>query len=139
VKKSQKWAVSQRTGGALDCPVSNQTVCAESPKNGLSGAVASDCPVCTGQSGQWSAAGFSTVGSSSSQRSADMAWAPDMSGVHRTVWCAQRQKTAAFCPTARSEGEAIYTPPTGHLSVWEPKQHTNTCYRHFQVLIHPSA
>jgi hypothetical protein len=29
--------------------------------------------------------------------------------------------------------------PTGHLNVWEPKQHTNTCYRHFQVLIHLSA
>jgi hypothetical protein len=35
--------------------------------------------------------------------------------------------------------EVINTPPTGHLKVWEPKQHTNTYYRHFQVIIHPSA
>jgi hypothetical protein len=29
--------------------------------------------------------------------------------------------------------------PIGHLKVWESKQHTNTCYRYFQVLKHPSA
>jgi hypothetical protein len=29
--------------------------------------------------------------------------------------------------------------PTYHLNVWEPKQHTKTYCRHFQVLIHPSA
>jgi hypothetical protein len=29
--------------------------------------------------------------------------------------------------------------PTDHLKVWEPKQQTNTCYRHLQVLKHPSA
>jgi hypothetical protein len=29
--------------------------------------------------------------------------------------------------------------PTGHLKVWDPKQHTKTYCRHFQVRIHPSA
>jgi hypothetical protein len=39
-------------------------------------------------------------------------------------------KQPAFCLTTIIEGEAIYTPPSGHLKVWEPKQHTNTCYIH---------
>jgi hypothetical protein len=33
-----------------------------------------------------------------------------MSGVHRTVRCARRQKVAAFCPTAIIVGAAINTP-----------------------------
>jgi hypothetical protein len=45
---------------------------------------------------------------------------------------------SAFCPTTIIEREAIYNLPTIHLMVWEPKQHTNTFYRHFQVLKHPS-
>jgi hypothetical protein len=48
-------------------------------------------------------------------------------------------ETSAFYPTTIIEGRLFIPPPTGHLNVWEPKQHTNTCYRHFQVLIHPSA
>jgi hypothetical protein len=57
---------------------------------------------------------------------------------------------ASDCPVCRSKAVAflqrLYLSwglyilhPTIHLKVWEPKQHTNTCYRHFQVLKHPSA
>jgi hypothetical protein len=42
-------------------------------------------------------------------------------------------------PTGYNWVEVIYTPPTGHLKVWEPRQHTKTCYRYFLVLKHPSA
>jgi hypothetical protein len=31
-------------------------------------------------------------------------------GVHWAVWYARREKDVAFCPTARSVGEAINTP-----------------------------
>jgi hypothetical protein len=62
---------------------------------------------------------------------------------HRIVnnGCPVRQTTeaASFCPMAIIVGEAINTPPTSHLKVWEPKQHTKTYCRHFQVLIHSSA
>jgi hypothetical protein len=61
------------------------------------------------------------MGNGQIQRSTDtdpngrLIWqAPDteqcMSRARRTVRCARRQKAAAFCPTARSVGEAINTP-----------------------------
>jgi hypothetical protein len=34
---------------------------------------------------------------------------------------------------------AINTTPTGHLKMWEPKQHTKQYSAHSQVLLHPSA
>jgi hypothetical protein len=56
---------------------------------------------------------------------------------HRTVRCAAESNS--FSPTALFVLGAINTPPTGHFQVWEPKKHTKTYYRHFQVLKHPSA
>jgi hypothetical protein len=35
--------------------------------------------------------------------------------------------------------DAINVTPTGHLKVWEPKQHTKEYSAHFQELKHPSA
>jgi hypothetical protein len=128
VKKSKKRAVTQRSRGAPD------SMCREVHSRGLSDAVAPYCLVCNRQSGQQSAP---TIDYYRPQLSADVARAPDMSDVHRTVRCAQRQKHQLFCPTAIIEREAIYTPPTSHLKVWKPKQHTNTCYRHFHVIKHP--
>jgi hypothetical protein len=63
----------------------NREVC----NQGLSSAVAPECSVCTGQSGQRSAP---TLDCYRLQRSANVARAPDMSGVYRTVRCARRQK-----------------------------------------------
>jgi hypothetical protein len=56
-----------------------------------------------------------------------------LADVARALNCPVRPTTeqSAFYPTTRIVGEAINTPPTGHLEVWEPKQHTNTCCRHF--------
>jgi hypothetical protein len=121
VNKSKKWAANQVSGGASNMSGVHRIVYSESPTNGLSGAIASDCPVCTEQSGQRSSTTLSTVDCCSPQRSADMARASGMSGEHRIARCARRQKQPAFCPTAIIEGETIYTPPTGHLKVWEPK------------------
>jgi hypothetical protein len=58
-----------------------------------------------------------------SQRLGDVAGAPDMSGVHRTVRCTIRQQTS---PTASFWLVAINTTPTGHFKVWEPKQHSKS-------------
>jgi hypothetical protein len=140
VKKSMKWAVSQRSGGAPD---SEQT-----------------CPVCTGLSGVWSDSLRREPATRGSR-----GYSTRLSGVHRIVWPMVRSngqllqdlngrlmwpghqtcpvhptiKQSSFCPTAIIVGEVINTPPTGHLKVWEPKQQTNTYCRHFQVLKHPSA
>jgi hypothetical protein len=42
---------------------------------------------------------------------------------HRTVRCAHRQQPS---PTATIWLVAINTTPTGHLKVWEPKQHSKS-------------
>jgi hypothetical protein len=42
---------------------------------------------------------------------------------HRTVRCALRQQTSS---TARFWLVAINTTPTGHFTVWEPKQHSKS-------------
>jgi hypothetical protein len=42
---------------------------------------------------------------------------------HRTVRCAHRQQPS---PTAKIWLVAINTTPTGHLKVWEPKQHSKS-------------
>jgi hypothetical protein len=56
---------------------------------------------------------------------------------HRTVRCAG--ENCSFSPTARIVLGDINTPRTGHLKVWEPKQHTKAYSAHFQELKHPSA
>jgi hypothetical protein len=53
----------------------------------------------------------------------DVAVAPDMSGVHRTVRCAIDRQPS---PTARYWMVAINTTPTGHFKVWESKQHSKS-------------
>jgi hypothetical protein len=45
---------------------------------------------------------------------------------HRTVRCVV--KRSSFSPTAIFELGPICTSSNRHLKVWEPKQHTNTCY-----------
>jgi hypothetical protein len=81
---------------------------------------------------------------------------------HRTVWCMAdaRQRSdptasgapnmASDFPVCRREATSFLQRPylswglyilhpTSHFKVWKTKQHTNTCYRHFHVLKHPSA
>jgi hypothetical protein len=63
---------------------------------------------------------------------------------HRIVQCTTGlsgvpQRSNNFSPTALFVLGAINTPPIGHFQVWEPKRHTKTYSRHFQVLLHPSA
>jgi hypothetical protein len=53
----------------------------------------------------------------------DVAGAPDMSDVHRTVRCALRPHTS---PTTTFWLVAINTTPTSHFNVWEPKQHSKS-------------
>jgi hypothetical protein len=53
----------------------------------------------------------------------DVAGAPDMSGVHRTVRCAHRQQPSQ---TTTFWLVAINTTPTGHFNVWESKQHSKS-------------
>jgi hypothetical protein len=80
-----KWEVSQRSGGAPDCPVRHQAVCPVSLQPGALGYVALYCAVCIGQSRQQS---DPTIDCYRPQGSTDVARAPNMSGVHRTVRCA---------------------------------------------------
>ena len=54
------------------------------------------------------------------------------------VRCAAESCRTAFQRLYLSWGLYILH-PTGHLKVWEPKQHTKAYCRHFQVLKHPSA
>jgi hypothetical protein len=59
--------------------------------------------------------------------------APDYS-VPTTRLSGVPQISSNFSPTLVSSWGLHILHPTDHLKVWEPKQHTNTCYRHFQVL-----
>jgi hypothetical protein len=61
-----------------------------------------------------------------------------MSGAHRTVRCATESYRTAFQRLYLSWGLYILH-PTGHLDMWEPKQHTKAYSVHLQELKHPSA
>jgi hypothetical protein len=127
---------------------------------GLSGAHTPDCPVHLGTPAQRlvpggtgeKTTGLSGVKRLRRQRSPALTeqrlGAPDMlqcavrcttglSGAHRTVRCVA--ENCSFSPTASLELGPINTTPTGHLKVWEPKQHTKTHSAYFQELKHPSA
>jgi hypothetical protein len=58
---------------------------------------------------------FATVNCYRPQGSIDVSRAPDMSGMHRTVRCARRQKHQLLCPTNIIEEEAINTL---QLAIW---------------------
>jgi hypothetical protein len=63
---------------------------------------------------------------------------------HRTVWCTTKlsgvpQRIAAFLQRLFWSWGLYILHPTGHLKVWEPKQHTKAYSAHFQELKHPSA
>jgi hypothetical protein len=90
--------------------------CIDNSKNGLSGAGALDCPVCTGLSGQCRQQLYrrSNVASSNGQ----LTWLG-----HGTCPVHSMTKQSAFCPTTIFEGEAIYTPPISHLRCVEHKKH----------------
>jgi hypothetical protein len=49
------------------------------------------------------------------------------------------REATTFLERLVSSWDLFILHPTSHLKAWEPKQHTNICYRHFQVLIHLSA
>jgi hypothetical protein len=49
------------------------------------------------------------------------------------------QKSVAFLQWLYLSWVLYILHQTGHLKVWEPKQHTKAYCRHFQVLEHPSA
>jgi hypothetical protein len=53
---------------------------------------------------------------------------------HQTVRCAV--ESINFSPTIIFELGPIYTPPNRPFEGMGPKQHNNTCCRHFQVLKH---
>jgi hypothetical protein len=105
---AHRWCTRQWT---VACLVGHQAVCAEGLADRRPRAAPQDCPVCTEQYGngriQWSTA-------ADPQRSADVARTPDseqcLSGVHRTIRCAHRQKAAASVQRLELWGEAINTP-----------------------------
>jgi hypothetical protein len=122
-----KWAVSQHSGGAPDSEQYmsdvHWAVWAESSQLGTLEVVAPDC-----------------LGNGRIQRST----AKDLNGRltwpgHRTSPVRPTIEQSAFYQTAIIVGEVINTPPTGHLKVWEPNQHTKTYCRHVHVLKHPNA
>jgi hypothetical protein len=63
---------------------------------------------------------------------------------HRNVRCTTGlsgvpQRTAAFLQRLFWSWGLYILHPTGHLKVWEPKQHAKPYSAHFQELKHPSA
>ena len=97
---------------ATDCPAGHRAVYAERAATRRSLAVALDClgngwiqlSTTTDPNGRLTWPGHQTVNSGHPVR--------------------PTTEAASFCPMARIVGEAINTPPTGHLKVWETKQHT---------------
>jgi hypothetical protein len=147
MKESKKRAVSQRL-------VAHRTV--------LSG-VHRTIRWSTGQSAQrghrQALSGCSTglSGGAPDSRNRTLRCAPDRrQQSDPTVDCYRRQRSADVACTGLSDApddrklllsvqrlvwglEAINTTPTGHLNVWELKQHTKTHSAYFQELKHPSA
>jgi hypothetical protein len=58
---------------------------------------------------------------------------------HAIVRCLVHQRTAAFLQRLFWSWGLYILHPTGHIQVWEPKQHTKAYSAHFQELKHPSA
>jgi hypothetical protein len=96
-------------------------LCREVHSQGLSGTIAPDYPVCTGQSGQRSAVALQRL--TAIDLNGQLTWPGHwtcivcirLSGVHRTIRCALRHKQQLFYPTTIIEEEAIYTPPSNHF------------------------
>jgi hypothetical protein len=137
--------------GAPDCPVAHR----------LSGAHTPDCPVHQGTAAQ-----RLVPGGTRREDHRTVRWHTRLSGVekptaptatcsdratarrteqatvrcpvhHRTVRCAA--ETTAFLQRLFWSWGLYILHPTGHLNVWEPKQHIKAYSRHSQVLLHPSA
>jgi hypothetical protein len=107
---SSRWHPERRPP---DCPVAHRTVRCEKP-------AAPRSPALTGQ----------RLGAAERLQCA--------------VWCTTGlsgvpQRTTALLQRLFWSWGLYILHPTGHLKVWEPKQHTKAYYRHFQVLKHPSA
>jgi hypothetical protein len=73
------------------------------------------------------------------QQLADVEARTDGPVVHQIDLVHTQRKNMQLSPTTRIEWGHYNYHLTGHLMVWDPKKHTNTCDTHFQVLKHPSA
>jgi hypothetical protein len=90
-----------------------------------------DCPV-QGCTRQWSHATVNPTASGAPDRAPNCLCLPsDYSMCHR--------EATNFLHRLVSSWGLYILQSTDHLKVWEPKLHTNTCYKHFYVLKHPSA
>jgi hypothetical protein len=121
------------------CPVGHSDSLHREAHNGCSRDVALDCPVCTRQSGNGRIQRLTATDPND-----------------RLMWLGHRRMNSA-CPVCTGLSDApvdrkllllsngynwggfYQYSTTDHFKVWEPKKHTKSYCRQFQVLIHPSA
>jgi hypothetical protein len=124
------------------------TVCAM--RTGLSGGHTPDCPVHQGTPAQRLVPGGTRRKDHRTVRcehrtvrcgkpAAPTVTCSDRATARRTGLSGVPQRTATFLQRLFWSWGLYILHPTGHLKVWEPKQHTKAYSAYFQELKHPSA
>jgi hypothetical protein len=131
--------------GAPDCPVAHRTV--RRPHAGLSGAPGNSSPTASSRWHPERRPPDCPVWKSMRRQRSPALTGQRLGAPERlqcVVWCTTGlsgvpQRTATFLQRLFWSWGLYILHPTGHLNVWEPKQHIKAYSRHSQVLLHPSA